>query len=84
MQFSICNITGTKEKKLDSLNDKKELWNRLLGISQSPVKQKYFLWQLPESAQLLFAGETAMQHYAYFSAGKTKTFAISKKKFFCA
>lgn len=81
MQFSICNITGTKEKKLDFLNDKKELWNRLLGISQSPVKQKYFLWQLPESAQLLLAGETAMEHYSHLSASKTKTFAISKKNF---
>jgi len=42
MQFSLCNITGTKEKALDFLNDKKEIWNKLLSVSQSPVKQKYF------------------------------------------
>ncbi len=80
-QFSICNITGTKEKALDFFNDKKETWNKLLDVSQSPVKQKYFANQIPASAQLLQAGETAMEHYTHLVANKTKIFAVSKEDF---
>lgn len=81
MQFSLCNIKGTKEKILDFPNDKKEIWNTLLPVSQSPVKQKYFAMQLPESALLLQAGDTAMEHYTHLSSGKTKVYAIGKEIF---
>jgi hypothetical protein len=80
-QFSICNITGTKEKALVFSNDKKETWDKLLDVFQSPVKQKYFANQISASAQLLQAGESAMEHYTHLVANKTKTFAVSKEDF---
>ncbi len=81
MQFSLCNIIGTKEKAIDFPQNKKELWNKALTVSTNPVKQKVFVTQLPNFIQLLYAGETAMEHYTHLNAGKTKTIAISKEKF---
>lgn len=81
MQFSLCKIAGTKEKAIDFPQNKKELWNKASVFAINPVKQKVFVNQLPNSIQLLYAGETAMEHYTHLNAGRTKTVAISKEKF---
>lgn len=81
MQFTLCNVIGTKEKAIDFPHDKKELWNKALAVATNPVKQKVYVNQLPNSIQLLYAGETAMEHYTHLNAGKTKTIAISKENF---
>lgn len=81
MQFSLCNINGTKQKAIDFPQNKKELWNKTLAVAVNPVKQKVFVNQLPSSIHLLNAGETAMEHYTHLNAGETKTVAISKEKF---
>lgn len=81
MQFSLCNIIGTKQKAIDFPKNKKELWNEAIAVTINPVKQKVFVNHLPSSIQLPFAGETAMGHYTYLNAGKTTTVAISKEKF---
>jgi hypothetical protein len=81
MQFFLCNIIGTKQKAIDFPQIKKELWNKAMAVAINPVKQKVFVNQLPNSIQLLYAGETAMEHYTHLNAGKTKTVAISKENF---
>ncbi|MEJ0101298.1 MAG: hypothetical protein WDO19_01535 [Bacteroidota bacterium] len=81
MQFSLCNITGTKQKAIDFPKNKKEIWNKALAVAINPVKQKVFVNQLPYSIQLPYSGETAMEHYTHLNAGKTKNFAIAKGKF---
>ncbi len=81
MQFSLCNIIGTKEKALDFILTKKELWTKAVAVAANPVKQKVFVNQLPATVQLIQSGETAMEHYTHLNAGKTKNVAISKEKF---
>lgn len=81
MQFALCNIIGTKEKALDFVLTKKELWNKAVAVAINPVRLKVFVNQLPPSVQLLYAGETAMEHYTHLNAGKRKTVAISKENY---
>lgn len=81
MKFSLCNIIGTNEKKLEFISAKKEIWAKALGVATNPVKQKVFVNELPSTVQLLNAGETAMEHYTHLNAGRTKTFAVSKEEF---
>lgn len=81
MQFSLCKIIGTKEKAIDFPRSKKELWNKALAFAINPVRQEFFINQLPSSIHLLYSGETAMEHYTHLNAGKIKTVAISKEKF---
>jgi hypothetical protein len=81
MQFSLCNIIGSKEKALEFILTKKELWNKAVAVATNPVRLKVFVNQLPSSIQLLYAGETAMEHYTHLNAGKIKTVAISKENY---
>lgn len=81
MQFSLCNIIGTKDKALYFVLTKKELWNKAVAVAINPVRLKIFVNQLPSSVQVLYAGETAMEHYTHLSAGKRKTIAISKENY---
>lgn len=81
MQFSLGNIIGTKEKAIDFPQNKEELWNNVVAVATSPVKQNVFVNQLPASIHLLNAGETAMAHYTHLNAGTTQTVAISKDDF---
>jgi len=81
MQFSLCNIIGTKEKALEFVLTKKELWNKAVAVAINPVRLKVFVDQLPPSIRFLYAGETAMEHYTHLNAGKIKTVAISKENY---
>ena len=69
-------LVGSKQKHVQIMMSKKELWDKSLPLMTSPIERILFTDTKPEES--LMAGETAMGHYTMLAEPATPVIAIDK------
>ena len=72
----IINLIGGKQKQVEFVLSKMELWNKALPLMSSPIERILFADAKPVGG--LMAGETAMGHYTMLAEPSTPVIAIDK------
>ena len=72
----IINLIGGKQKQVEFVLSKMELWNKALPLMSSPIERILFADAKPVGG--LMAGETAMGHYTMLAEPATPVIAIDK------
>ena len=76
-------LVGSKQKHVQIMMSKKELWDKSLPLMTSPIERILFTDTKPEESLIkpeesLMAGETAMGHYTMLAEPATPVIAIDK------
>lgn len=69
-------LIGSKQKHVQIIMSKEELWSKSLPLMTSPIERILFTDTKPEGS--LMAGETAMGHYTMLAEPATPVVAIDK------
>lgn len=75
--FDLCNIEGTKEKKINFQDDKRRIWETALPYLQTPVKRKVYTNEIIKKDLVCESGITALTHYTNIADNNKVCYAIS-------
>lgn len=73
---NIITLVGGKQKSVQIVLNKMELWNKFLPLMSSPIERILFTDIKPTGS--LMSGETAMGHYTMLAEPTTPVVAIDK------
>lgn len=76
----LCEIVGTKEKRIVFDVGRKQLWKIAEPQMQSPIMKTYFTG-IKEKPDLCKSGDLALAHYTFLSDTGKKMYAVYKNEF---
>lgn len=80
-KFGLCQIEGTREKKVYFDFDRKNLWLKALAHMNTPVKKKYFINEILPRELTVRTNRNALAHYTDLNDDSNKHVAISHTDF---
>lgn len=78
----LCTVIGTKEKYIQFIDDRIELWHQALQLCVNPVFKKVYVDEKPEGIILLPSNESALAEYSNMNPSRQKFYAIERVKFY--
>jgi len=79
--FGICQIEGTKEKRLVFPKNNKTLWDAAIDYMGNPVGKTIYVDSLPENIRFIKSNVTALSYYTDMAEGNIDFYACSSKVF---
>ena len=79
--FELVTIEGVKEKSIRFNLQGKELWETILPILSSPVREVWFTDEMLNDNYFRIGGDTALSNYTMLSESNRKTYVIGKDEF---
>lgn len=80
-RFELVAIEGVKEKSIRFNSKGKDLWNNILPILSSPVREVWFTDQILNDNHFRIGGDTALSTFTMLSESNRKTYVIGKDEF---
>lgn len=77
----LAEVKGAREKYLNLQDDRMTLWQESRLLMQSPVKERFFVSQLPRAVTLYKTNVTALATYSDLAPGKVQAFAIGEETY---
>lgn len=74
-------IVGGKEKAIQFKLQGKELWQKVMPLMNSPVREVWHADFKKQESSFMLAGETALSNYSMLASPSRNTFAIGKDQF---
>jgi DNA-binding MarR family transcriptional regulator len=79
--FKLVAIEGGKEKSIRFSAQGKDLWDSILPILSSPVREVWFTDQIRNDNHFRIGGDTALSNFTMLSESNRKTYVIGKNEF---
>lgn len=80
-RFELVAIEGVKEKSIRFNSQGKDLWNNILPILSSPVREVWFTDEILNDNHFRIGGDTALSTFTMLSESNRKTYVIGKDEF---
>jgi DNA-binding MarR family transcriptional regulator len=77
----LLSVEGTKEKSISFNLKGKELWQKVLPLLSSPVREVWFTDMHLQGEHFRFGGDTALAAYSMITESKQRTYVIGKDEF---
>lgn len=79
--FKLVAIEGGKEKSIRFNAQGKDLWDSILPILSSPVREVWFTDKIRNDNHFRIGGDTALSNFTMLSESNRKTYVIGKDEF---
>ncbi len=80
-RFELVAIEGVKEKSIRFNSQGKALWEKILPILSSPVREVWFTDQILNDNHFRIGGDTALSTFTMLSESNRKTYVTGKDEF---
>ena len=80
-QFDLVNVHPGKERMLTFKEGGRDLWQLVLPLLRSPVKETWFTYGALGISNMLEAGDTALASYSMLAESHAKYWAIGKEQY---
>jgi len=80
-QFDLVNVHPGKGRALTFKQGGRDLWQLVLPLLRSPVKETWFSYGAGSISNVLEAGETALASYSMLAESQAKHWAIGKEQY---
>ena len=80
-RFELVAIEGVREKSIRFNSQGKDLWEKVLPILSSPVREVWFTDQILNDNHFKIGGDTALSNFTMLSGRNCKTYVIGKDEF---
>jgi len=81
LQLDLISIEGAKEKSIKFKMKGLVLWQKVMPLMSSPVREVWYTDKINKSRSFMLAGETALSEKSMLASSQQKTFAIGKEAF---
>ncbi|MCX6206744.1 MAG: hypothetical protein NTZ19_10885 [Bacteroidetes bacterium] len=79
--LDLISIEGTKEKSIQFKMKGRALWQQVMPLMNSPVREVWYSDKINTPRIFMVAGESALSEYSMLASPQQKTFAIGKDQF---